>query len=253
MWTIKEYYNNGYLAKLKARIVSINWNKIELDKTIAFPEWWWQEWDKWIITLIKNEVKINFIDTQKSLWRMIFLDDFPTINVDTTVKHIISDENKDLLKLAKVWDEVIIEIDILRREKLSTSHTASHLLYIWVLKTRPEAIEKIKWCHISEENARFDFHIEEKFSEEDICRIVKTVNNLIIKDLEIKTYQHQKESEALFWECDNIIIPCWWTHLEKTWNILESFIKRKNIWKWKERLIINFPNAKFDLNKYFIK
>lgn len=250
MWTIKEYYNNGYLAKLKAKIVSINWNKIELDKTIAFPEWWGQEWDRWIITLLKSDVKINFIDTQKSLWRMIFLEDFPTINVDTTIEHIISEDDKILLKDFKIWDEVIIEIDNLRREKLSTSHSASHLLYMWVLKIRKEAIEKIKWCSIWEESARFDFHIDEKFTEEDILEISRIANDLINRDLEIKTYTHIKEKEALFWECESIIIPCWWTHLQRTLSIWKVFVKRKNVWKWKERLIINFPNAKFDLSKY---
>ena len=250
MWTIKQYYINPFETKCKANIISIDWNIIELDKTIAFPEWWWQEWDRWVITLFKNWNKINFVDCKKSMWRTLFLKDFPTINVDTIVEHIIWEQDLVLLREFNIWDEVEIEIDINRRKKLSTSHTTCHLLYIWVLKYRPDEINNIRWCHIIEDSARLDFYTDENFTENDIKTITNIVNNLIDKNLKVSTYAYKNEPEALFWECDWVVMPCWWTHLIETWSIWNCFIKRKNIGKWKERLIIKFPEAKFDDIKY---
>ena len=68
--------------------------------------------------------------------------------------------------------------------------------------------------------------------------------------MKVNTYPYKNEPEALFWECDWIIMPCWWTHLTETWSIGNCFIKRKNIGSWKERLIVKFSEAEFDTKKY---
>ncbi len=134
----------------------------------------------------------------------------------------------------KIWDEITIKIDIKRRELLSISHSASHLLYIWAEEIRPWITKNIIWCSITPESARFDFRTEENFSKEEQGKIIEIANNYISKN----------------WECNWRIIPCWWTHISSTWNIWELKIKRKNTGKWKERLIITFENAIINLEKY---
>ena len=247
-WTIKEYYKNPLLCELKAKIIEIDEEYIILDKTIAYPEWWGQQWDKWEI-ILKNWEKINFIDTQKWLWRPIFLQDFPLINVETEIYHII-EKDDNINSRVKVWDEINIKINIQRRELLSISHTASHLLYIWAEKIRPWITKNIIWCSITPESARFDFRTDTNFSSEEQLKIVEIANKYISENYKIKIYPHKKEPEALFWECNWKIIPCWWTHISSTWNIWELKIKRKNTGKGKERLTIFFEKCIVDLVKY---
>jgi len=247
-WTIKEYYNNSLKYECKAQVIEVDEEYIVLDKTIAFPEWGWQQWDTWKIILDNGEV-IDFIDTQKSLWRMIFLWDFPNINVDTEVQHIIKEDLKIFSKVKK-WDTVIVQINTKRRELLTISHSASHLLYIWCEEVRPWISKNIIGCSIWENSARFDFRTDQNFTQEEQIKIVNIANNYVKENYKINIYSHKKEKEALFWECNWKIIPCWGMHLSETKSIWELKIKRKNTWKWKERLIITFDNCKIDLEKY---
>lgn len=249
--TKKLYYTTQYQTTCNAKIVEINIEEwyIITDQTVAFPEGWWQEGDIWTISL-KNtpEMKTGFVDTKKYLWRPIYLEDFPSINVDTTIKHLV--ENWETLTNFSIWDEVIISINKERREKLTLSHTASHLLYIWVGKTKPEAIPWTMGCHIKENQARFDFFVSERFSQEEIEKITEIANEYVKKEYDIKVYSHEKEPEAIYWKCNWEVIPCGGTHLKNTKNIWIMQVRRKNIWKWKERIIVQFPDAIFDTKKY---
>ena len=247
--TEKEYYKNPLLWECDAKIIEIDEEYIILDKTIAFPEWGGQQWDIWEI-ILENWEKINFIDTQKWLWRKIFLWDFPIISVDTEIYHII-EKNPKIESKVKVWDTITIKINTQRRELLSISHTASHLLYIWAEKIRPWITKNIIWCSITPTSARFDFRTEQTFSTDEQNKIINIANEYVIKNYKINIYPHKEEKEALFWECNWEIIPCWWTHISSTENIWKLKIKRKNIGKWKERLSITFENCLIDLEKYY--
>ena len=123
--TQKIYYQDPFLIKCKAKIVEIRDNAVILDKTIAFPEGGGQEGDRGVFVL-KDGSKIEFIDTQKSLGRSIYLDNFPVIQVDTNVLHYLKNE-EDIERL-KVEMEIEIKIDLQRRAILSAYHTATHLM-----------------------------------------------------------------------------------------------------------------------------
>ena len=51
---------------------------------------------------------------------------------------------------------------------MTTSHSASHLLYVAIKKIRNDAIAGIIGCHIKEAQARFDFRVDRRFSEKEI-------------------------------------------------------------------------------------
>jgi len=245
--TKKIYYEDQYLTECKAIVVKVIKDKgVVLDQTVAFPEGGGQEGDKGYL-VINNKEKYNFIDTQKGVGRPIFINDFPMIQVDTPIYHILDGNNYEEIS---VGDEALVVIDVERRAKLSLSHTASHLLFIAVNKVREGASNAVIGCHITPEYARFDYLMSEKISQSDLKEIEAITNQFIDKNLDITLYCHPKEKEAWYWKSDNEIIPCGGTHIKKTGKIGKALVKRKNIGKNKERLTVTFPEATLELSDY---
>ncbi len=247
--TEKIYYQNMLLSSCSARIISIGENFIVTDRTNAFPEGGGQEGDKGEIVL-NNDIKIEFIDTKKRYGTPVYLNDFPTINIDTQICHYVAPENQLKLNEISIGDSITINIDLNRRERLTVSHTASHLLYLGVSHFRPDAVENVIGCHIKEEGARFDFSTNEKFDQDLVQKITLFANKMVKDNLPIKLYPHEKNPDAWFWECDNKKIPCGGTHLQTTGCIGDIIVKRKNIGKGKDRIMCTFPDAEINLGKY---
>jgi len=247
--TEKIYYQNMLLSSCSAKIIDIGESFIVTDRTIAFPEGGGQEGDRGEIIFNDNS-KIAFIDTKKRYGTPVYLDDFPTINIDTQICHFVPPEDQSKLSAISIGDSVTIKININRREKLTISHTASHLLYLGVAQFRPDAVENIIGCHIKEEGARFDFSITEKFDQDLIQKVTLFANEMAKDNLPIKLYPHEKNPDAWFWECDNKKIPCGGTHLQATGGMGNIIVKRKNIGKGKDRIMCTFPDASMNLGKY---
>lgn len=204
-----------------------------------------------IITLA-NGTQIPFCDTQKGPGRLICIEDFPVIQVETPIFHTVAPEYTDVLKTLTVGDTITIEIHTERRAKLTTSHTASHLAYIGIRQLRPDVIAGLKGCHIAPESARFDFSTEKRFTPEEIVDIERIANEYVTHNYVVHTYQHPQEAEAWYWECNGEIIPCGGTHLANTGSIGRIQIQRKNIGQGKERIQITFPEAEIPTNMYHI-
>jgi Ser-tRNA(Ala) deacylase AlaX len=247
--TKKLYYEDSFLKSCTAEVVKVMENKIELNQTVAYPEGGGQEGDIGFIQTSAGVV-IRFTDTQKMYGRKLYLDDFPSINVDTIIHHIVCDEDIHLLTSVPEGETVVVTIDIQRRENLSISHTSSHLVFVGVGEVMPEAIKNVKGCHIDESSARFDFYVHRRFTQEDVAKIQDLANSMVKEDLVINTYQHPEEPEAWYWEAKGHVIPCGGTHLRRTSSIGEILVRRKNIGKNVERIIINFPNAVVDESLY---
>ena len=113
-----------------------------------------------------------------------------------------------------------------------------------------ESEKNVTGCHITEEYARLDFTLPERFVAEQLVEIEQTINSLVERNLPIRTFAHDDEPEAWYWECDGHIMPCGGTHLESTGPVGRASVKRKNMGKGKERLIVTFPSALIDLSKY---
>ena len=246
----KLFYDDQYLKTCKAVVVEIkNESGIVLDQTIAFPEGGGQESDQGSIELIiKGErISIPFIHVQKAPGRSIFLQDFPVIQVSTPIIHHIDER---YYKYFQVGMDVVVKLDVNRRENLTVSHTGTHIALMGIEKMYPDVYSKIFGCHIKEGESRLDFNIEEKLTNDDIEKIEYYANEIVEKDIPIQVFQHAKEPEAWYWKCEDTIYPCGGTHLNSTKYTGTIKVKKKNLGKNKQRLIFSFPSAILQLDKY---
>lgn len=122
---------------------------------------------------------------------------------------------------------------------------ALHLALMGLERSRPLIADKIYGCKISEDGARLDFRVDDKFSAQELEDAMKIANDYIKQELKIETFPSQSEPEALFWECDGRKMACGGTHFKNTKFFGEIIVKRKNIGKGADRMkieIINMPN-----------
>jgi alanyl-tRNA synthetase len=175
---------------------------------------------------------------------------FPDIQVDGIVLHQIHPDDRHLLTRLIPESRVTISINVTRRAALSLSHSASHLLYIAVGIHRPDALANTLGCHIKVGGARFDFGIEHRFTTEDLRKIQETANDFVRRDLAIHLTAHPDISDARSWYCEDHVIPCGGTHIEKTGPIGEIAIRRKSLGIAKERISCDFPHAQLQTDRY---
>ncbi len=244
--TEKLFYQYPYLKKIKAEVIDILPEEgIILDKTIAYPEGGGQLSDKGY--LIKNNKKIHFFDVQKKPGRPIFIDNFPTIQVDNPIVHYI--DKKDIQNF-NIGDIVTIEIDTVRRAKLSISHSVTHIVLMGIEKVFPGMGKNIYGAKIKEDSSRLDFRTEVKFSQSDIQTIENYANQIINEKKSIKIFSHPEEKEARYWKLDWYICACGGTHIENTKYIKNIKVKRKNLGKNAQRININFDYTSLFQEKF---
>jgi alanyl-tRNA synthetase len=174
---------------------------------------------------------------------MLHLDDFPSIKIDSKIYHKFYAEHEELLK---VGSQVKVEINIEHRIKSSIMHSATHIALMAMNHLFPDAYEKVCGCKITDVSGRLDFHIQEKITPEQLEKINRIANDIIFQNKNISVYPHEKSREAWYWKCDDYTIPCGGTHVPKTGLIGNMVIKRKNVGKGTERIIISCNNSKID-------
>ena len=243
--TEKVYYLDSFLSSCMATVTGIEDNKVILDKTVAFPEGGGQIGD--IGKLYIKERIIPFFDTKKGVGRILNIPDFPDIQVDTPVYHYIDKEN--LSKLS-IGDTVKVEIDIEHRIRTTVLHSALHIALMVAKKRRPDLTKIIKGCKIGVDNARIDFFAKSKFLPEDIEWMSTAAQELIDAELPVHVYHHKDEEEAWYWQCEDFICPCGGTHITNTKQIGNIYIKRKNVGKTTERIIVSVENIKLCKDDY---
>ena len=242
--TIKKYYEDEFLSSCTSKITAILQNEpggIVCESTVAFTEGGGQEGDAGVI-IRENGEEIPFTYTSKFGGRRLIGGEFDGICVESDVLHHL--EASDLTKF-QVGEIVKIKINITRRAKLSCYHGALHLALMGLERSRPLIANKIYGCKISEDGARLDFRVDDKFSAQELEDAMKIANDYIKQELKIETFPSQSEPEALFWECDGRKMACGGTHFKNTKFFGEIIVKRKNIGKGADRMkieIINIPN-----------
>lgn len=236
--TEKVYYEDSFLHTCDARIVGITENKVILDRTVAFPEGGGQIGD--VGNLYLDGKQIPFHDTQKGIGRVLSLQDFPSIQVEAPVYHITDGEQlTDIFQGA----EVKVKINVEHRIRTTVLHSALHLVLMAARERRPDLTNIIRGCKITTESARIDFFAKEKFTPEDIDAIVRRVRELVSLEIPIEVYPHEEEREAWYWKCLDFICPCGGTHLTNTGQAGTISVKRKNVGKATERLIVTAENV----------
>jgi alanyl-tRNA synthetase len=244
--TRKRYYDDPHLTECTAHVVKVDSNHVELDATVAYPEGGGQDADQGVITL-PNGRQIRFVHARRMYGTRALIPDFPDIQVDGIIEHIVHDDDIPLLADLTEGLPVVVCIDRLRRARLSLSHTASHLLYLGVMEVRPDAVAATLGCHIRTEAARFDFGIADRFKVDEVTEIERLANALVLRRSAVRVYPHEQYTDARYWECEGKVIPCGGTHILSTAAIGPMQISRKSLGKGKERLSTSFNDAMFDL------
>lgn len=247
--TNKLYYNDFYLSQATAKIIKVGADYIELDATVAFPEGGGQEADQGSI-FFPDGRNIRFTGAKKIYTNFSGLKEFPDVQVDGVIWHLVHIDDQIMLAGLEIGSEVIVSIDIERRSRLSLSHTASHLLYIGVGMHRPDAVKSILGCHIKINSARFDFGIKDRFTPEEITQIEACANQFVKQNSLVSVSTHSIVHDVRFWHCAEQVIPCGGTHVDCCAPIGLLSVHRKSLGAGKERLSCNFPAAIFDVDRY---
>lgn len=247
--THKLYYDDFYLSQAEANVVKIGADYIELDATVAYPEGGGQEGDRGTIVL-RDGRQIRYIDTKKLYTNLAGLPEFPGVQVDGVIWHMVHPDDQPLLASVTIGEAVTVNIDIERRARLSLSHTASHLMYLGVGMHRPDAVASTVGCHIKVDGARFDFAVRERFTAEQIGQIEASANAFVLAQATIRVSAHPAVPDARLWHMDQHAIPCGGTHLDGAACVGMLQIRRKSLGSGKERLSCDFPAATIELNRY---
>lgn len=244
--TNKRYYEDPSLWECIGRVVKVDANHVELDSTVAYPEGGGQDADHGTLTP-PDGVQIRFNHARKMYGNRARIPDFPDIQVDGIIEHVVHEDDVPQLALLTEGMAVVVCIDRLRRARLSLSHTASHLLYLGVANVRPDAIAATLGCHIRPDAARFDFGIAARFTSEEVLEIERFANAMVQRASPVRVYAHSQIPDARYWECEGNVIPCGGTHICSTEAIGPMQVTRKSLGKGKERLAATFNEAIFDL------
>ena len=160
------YLTDSYLKELDANAVNVNGKFVELDKTIFYPESGGQLGDKGKI--IYNNIEYSIISVKKASG------------------NIIHELDKEGIVLG---DKVHCVIDWDLRYKMMRSHTAAHLLSQIIFL---DCNANITGNQLGLEKSRLDFSLPD-FDKEKIKEYESKTNEIIMKNLDVKTYFINRE------------------------------------------------------------
>ncbi len=247
--TLRLHLQNPYQSTCEARVTAIHPDKgIATTATTAFAESGGQEGDHGVL-FTDAGVGIPFFDTQKGPGRLLLIDNFPSIQVDTPVYHKVRPE--DLAQFS-VGQSVRIVIDIERRVRLTVSHSGIHAVLYGLERIKPAIYPLIKGCSIRPDTARLDFSLDSdsKFTEEELAEARDFTNRMIAENWEASTYPHPTEPEAMYWRCGDVVWACGGTHLSFLGGIGEVVTVKKSLGAKMQRVSFTFPNAVFNKEAY---
>lgn len=99
---------------------------------------------------------------------------------------IVIHQGKAVQGALSVGDTVTASIDIERRQKIESNHTATHLLH-WALGVVLGGHIRQSGSYVDDHHLRFDFSHHKQMSQEEIAAVEKLVNHAIQSDIVVKT------------------------------------------------------------------
>lgn len=248
MTTLKQYYIEPFLYKTKAKVIKVVDKGVIFDRTVSYAEGGGQIGDSGIIINQSTQKQYDYSDTTKVPGRVISVSDFPTITVENNIIHHIDSQYLFEFEIGDLC-EIILNIE--KRLKASFNHTAIHIALMAAEIIRPQLRKRIYGAKINEEYGRLDFKLDSRFSADEIKEINDYANEIINKKIDIEIFPHSGEKEALFWKCEEFVIPCGGTHAKNTQQLGEIIVKRKNIGRNADRLIATFNLEDLPLDMYY--
>lgn len=218
-----DYLENTYLFNSNAKIIKFwedeFWKYIILDKTIFYPQGWWQPSD------IGNII----------FWENIFQVQNVKLDENWIVYHYWNSEFI-FLKDSSIKLEINKEIRI----KNAKNHTWWHLLdiavkNIWLNLVAKKWFHFDTWCYVE---YLWIYNVDKK--EEILKKLNLEINNLVLQNLNILIKNNIKWDspkwkifrKVSFKKYEDFWCGCWWTHLNSTldlWKIEILNIRNK---KW---------------------
>lgn len=204
----KLFWSTPYRKRLSARITGVTGTTVTLDRTIFFAFSGGQESDHgWIGNQPVQEARKQ---GREILYQL--------------------PPNHGL----QPGQQVEVEIDWSRRYRLMRLHFACEITLELICRALP-GIERIG-AHIAADKARIDF-LHSSTLAPLLTEIETAVNRMVQDDLPILTGFSDSTLERRYWEIDGFArVPCGGTHLQRTGEIGQVSLKRRNPGKGKERV-----------------
>ena len=206
----KIFWENPYLTELNAVVTSVLGNNITLDQTIFYAFSGGQESDSGTIA----EFKV--MEAKKYLNEIVYtLENNPNL---------------------KEGDSVLVKIDWEKRYKIMKLHFAAEIILELVYQNynKPKKIG----ANITSEKARLDFEWSGNISQ-IFPELNQKATEIINADLFIVSAFSDEKNERRYWQIENFAkVDCGGTHIRKTKEIGDIFLKRKSLGSDKERIEI---------------
>jgi Ser-tRNA(Ala) deacylase AlaX len=206
--TEKLYDDDPYLKEFRARVLRVDGNCVELDRTAFYPESGGQAGDLGVIG------GVRVVDTQKG---------------DGAVLHVL-----ETTPSFSVGDEVDCEVDWERRHRIMRLHSAAHIMehFLW---ERLGHLERLG-SYVDEKKDRADYEYEGRLPPEELKNVENATNAFLAEGHEIQIGSDPAQPGIRIWRCAEIEMPCGGTHVRNTEEIGRIGLKRKNPGKGKERV-----------------
>jgi alanyl-tRNA synthetase len=208
----KLFWQDPYQTTCKAKVVSIQDNKVKLDQTIFYAFSGGQASDEGTI----NGIKV--LEAVKQGEKEDIIDIIYTLEKEPDFKE---------------GDEVEVKIDEKRRDTLRRLHSLAHLVYYFVIEECGEL--KTIGSNISERKARMDYEHDGSFKEV-IAKIQEQTQKFIQEGHDIVMKGDENKEDLRWWTCKDWKMPCGGTHVKNTSEIGQIKLKRKTIGSGKERI-----------------
>lgn len=212
-----EYLNDTYkfesIWKVIEHWINENWEFLILDKTIFYPQWWWQPSDFWEIIF----------------WEKVFNVEKVRINEDWSVYHYWKSNFE-----FKSWEEATLFINKENRVFNARNHSAGHLVDIWMKKIWLSYLKPTKWYHFQDGS-----YVEYEWElNENLEKVIKKLNDELEKLIEsnlkiIVTYDSLENIKAPTWKKPRFVsfegevwCGCWGTHVKSSKEIWEINVRK---------------------------
>ena len=215
----KLFYENAYDATCTAKVVAVDGNAVILDRTVFYGEGGGQPGD--IGTL--NGVKVLGTKVRES---------------DGEILHLVEDASK-----FAVGSEASGALDWDRRLRLMRIHTSLHLV-AQVAETVAGKCQCTGSGMKDSGEGHVDLMAAEKRIAGDLVQLLEAkCNEVIRKGTEVKAFFDEQRKDYRLTQIDSLPpLPCGGTHVRNVSEIGSIKLKRENVGKGKDRIIVTLSS-----------
>ncbi len=206
--TVKLYDDDPYLTRFRAKVLGIEGNEVELDKTAFYPEGGGQAGDT------GNIGDARVMDTQTK---------------ESKILHMLEAEPGFF-----AGGEVECKVDWERRYRIMRLHSAAHIMEHFLWK-RLGHIDRLG-SYVDDKKDRADYAYDGRLLTEELKKVEEDTNLFLAEGHEIMILQDSARPGIRIWRCGPVEMLCGGTHVRNTDEIGAVRLKRKNPGRGVERV-----------------